>query len=96
MVPAYAASEGGIAQLTKALSNEWAGKGVCVNTIAPGYIASKMNSALMTDGDRATSILSRLHACRWSLPDDFEGPVGSAVCHEEDFGSRWELDGTMG
>lgn len=74
-VPAYAASKGGIAQLTKALSNEWAGKGICVNAIAPGYIASEMNYALMEDKDRAKSILSRIPAGRWGLPEDFKGPV---------------------
>ncbi len=74
-VPAYAASKGGVAQLTKALSNEWAGKGICVNAIAPGYIATEMNSALIQDEDRARSILGRIPAGRWGLPDDFKGPV---------------------
>lgn len=74
-VPAYAASKGGIAQLTKALSNEWAGQGICVNAIAPGYIATKMNSDLIRDEDRAKSILSRIPAGRWGMPDDFKGPV---------------------
>ena len=74
-VPAYAASKGGIAQLTKALSNEWADKGVCVNAIAPGYIATDMNWDLIEDADRAKSILGRIPADRWGLPDDFKGPV---------------------
>ena len=74
-VPAYAASKGGVAQLTKALSNEWAAKGICVNAIAPGYIATEMNSALIQDEDRAKSILGRIPAGRWGLPDDFKGPV---------------------
>lgn len=72
-VPAYAASKGGIAQLTKALSNEWASKGISVNAIAPGYIATEMNTALMNDENRATSILSRIPAGRWGKPEDFEG-----------------------
>lgn len=74
-VPAYAASKGGIAQLTKALSNEWASKGIAVNAVAPGYIDTEMNSALMDDGNRASSILARIPAGRWGKPEDFEGAV---------------------
>ncbi|PSK40034.1 hypothetical protein B9Z65_7974 [Elsinoe australis] len=74
-VPAYAAAKGGIAQLTKALSNEWASKGINVNAIAPGYVATDMNEALINDKDRAASILSRIPAGRWGSPDDFKGPV---------------------
>jgi 2-dehydro-3-deoxy-D-gluconate 5-dehydrogenase len=75
MVPAYAASKGGVAQLTKALSNEWAGKGINVNAIAPGYIATEMNTALMEDKERSASILARIPAGRWGTPEDFQGPV---------------------
>lgn len=81
-VPAYAASKGGVAQLTKALSNEWAGKGISVNAIAPGYIATEMNDALIADEKRAESILARIPAGRWGAPDDFKGVVvwlGSAA-----------------
>lgn len=74
-VPAYAASKGGVAQLTKALSNEWASKGVNVNAIAPGYIATEMNTALMNDQNRAKSILERIPAGRWGNPEDFKGVV---------------------
>ena len=74
-VPAYAASKGGVAQLTKALSNEWAGQGICVNAIAPGYIATEMNTALMQDKDRASSILARIPAGRWGDPKDFQGII---------------------
>ncbi|MCJ1280860.1 hypothetical protein MMC26_000177 [Xylographa opegraphella] len=74
-VPAYAASKGGVAQLTKALSNEWAGKAVNVNAIAPGYIATEMNTALMNDEKRAESILVRIPAGRWGNPEDFKGAV---------------------
>lgn len=74
-VPAYAASKGGVAQLTKALSNEWASKGICVNAIAPGYIATEMNTALINDEKRAESILSRIPAGRWGSPEDFKGSV---------------------
>ncbi|KFY90922.1 hypothetical protein V498_05765 [Pseudogymnoascus sp. VKM F-4517 (FW-2822)] len=74
-VPAYAASKGGIAQLTKALSNEWASRGIAVNAVAPGYIDTEMNSALMDDENRASSILARIPAERWGKPEDFEGAV---------------------
>lgn len=74
-VPAYAASKGGVSQLTKALSNEWAGQGISVNAIAPGYVATEMNSGLMADEKRAKSILDRIPAGRWGRPEDFQGPV---------------------
>ncbi|KAJ0309507.1 hypothetical protein COL516b_002752 [Colletotrichum fioriniae] len=72
-VPAYAAAKGGIAQLTKALSNEWASQGVNVNAIAPGYVATDMNEALINNPERAASILARIPAGRWGTPDDFKG-----------------------
>lgn len=74
-VPAYAASKGGVAQLTKALSNEWSSKGITVNAIAPGYIATEMNTALLDDKDRAASILTRIPAGRWGNPEDFKGAI---------------------
>lgn len=74
-VPAYAASKGGVAQLTKALSNEWSSKGITVNAIAPGYIATEMNTALMDDEKRAKSILERIPAGRWGKPEDFKGAI---------------------
>ena len=74
-VPAYAVSKGGVAQLTKALSNERASKGVAVNAIAPGYVNTDMNKALTGDNGRANSILSRIPAGRWGQADDFKGPV---------------------
>lgn len=74
-VPSYAASKGGIGQLAKALANEWAGKGVNVNAIAPGYIATDNTQALQDDAARSKSILERIPAGRWGEPDDFAGPV---------------------
>ncbi|KAH9821376.1 2-deoxy-D-gluconate 3-dehydrogenase [Teratosphaeria destructans] len=74
-VPAYAASKGGVGQLTKALSNQWAAQGVTVNAIAPGYIATEMNTALINDEKRAASILERIPAGRWGSPEDFKGGV---------------------
>jgi 2-deoxy-D-gluconate 3-dehydrogenase len=74
-VPGYAASKGGIGQLTMALSNEWAGKGICVNAIAPGYIATDNTQALRNDPARSRSILERIPAGRYGEPADFKGPV---------------------
>jgi 2-deoxy-D-gluconate 3-dehydrogenase len=74
-VPGYAASKGGIGQLTMALANEWAGKGVNVNAIAPGYIATDNTAALQADPVRNPAILSRIPAGRWGDPDDFKGPI---------------------
>jgi 2-deoxy-D-gluconate 3-dehydrogenase len=74
-VPAYAAAKGGVAQLTKALANEWAKHHVNVNAIVPGYIATDMNTALMEDPVRSRQILDRIPAGRWGNPDDFKGAV---------------------
>ncbi|KAJ5902742.1 hypothetical protein N7495_003270 [Penicillium taxi] len=74
-VPAYAASKGGVGQLTKALSNEWTSKGINVNAIAPGYIATDMNTALINDATRNPQIMARIPAGRWGKPEDFKGPV---------------------
>jgi len=74
-VPGYAASKGAIGQLTKAFANEWAAKGINVNAIAPGYIATDNTSALRADQERSRSILERIPAGRWGDPDDFKGPV---------------------
>ena len=72
-VPGYAASKGGIAQLTMALSNEWAGRGVNVNAIAPGYIATDNTEALRQDAGRSRAILDRIPAGRWGAADDLKG-----------------------
>ena len=74
-VPGYAASKGAIGSLVKALSNEWAGKGVCVNGIAPGYIATDNTKALQENPERNQAILARIPAGRWGTPDDFKGPA---------------------
>ncbi len=74
-VPAYAASKGAVAQLTKALSNEWAKYHVNVNAIVPGYIATDMNTALLQDETRNAQILDRIPAGRWGAAEDFMGTV---------------------
>jgi 2-deoxy-D-gluconate 3-dehydrogenase len=73
LVPGYAAAKGGIAQLTKALANEWAPHNVQVNAIAPGYIATDNNTALRNDPVRGPAILGRIPAGRWGEPDDLKG-----------------------
>ena len=72
-VPGYAASKGGIGQLSKALANEWAGKGVNVNAIAPGYIATDNTEALRNDPVRQQQILARIPAGRWGEATDLVG-----------------------
>src|SRR5438093_3406109 len=72
-VPAYAAAKGGLAPLTKALANEWAGKGVNVNAIAPGYMRTENTRALQEDETRNRQILERIPAGRWGEPSDLAG-----------------------
>jgi 2-deoxy-D-gluconate 3-dehydrogenase len=72
-VPAYAASKGGVAQLTKALANEWAAKGINVNAIAPGYMRTDNTLALQRDETRNRQILERIPAGRWGEPTDLAG-----------------------
>ncbi len=72
-VPAYAAAKGGVAQLTKALANEWAGRGVNVNGIAPGYMRTDNTRALYDDEVRRGQITARIPAGRWGVPDDLGG-----------------------
>jgi 2-deoxy-D-gluconate 3-dehydrogenase len=72
-VPAYAASKGGVTQLTKALANEWASRNVQVNAIAPGYFRTENTSALQADELRNRQILERIPASRWGEPEDIAG-----------------------
>ena len=74
-VPGYAASKGAIASLVKAFANEWAGRGINVNGIAPGYISTDNTEALRADAVRSKSIMDRIPAGRWGEPQDFKGPV---------------------
>jgi 2-dehydro-3-deoxy-D-gluconate 5-dehydrogenase len=74
-VPAYAAAKGGLAQLTKALANEWAAQGINVNAIAPGYMETDNTDALRNDPTRSRQILDRIPAGRWGRPADLAGAV---------------------
>ncbi len=72
-IPAYAASKGGVGQLTKTLANDWGGKGINVNAIAPGYMDTKLNVALMNDLVRSADILARIPQKRWGTAHDLKG-----------------------
>lgn len=84
-VPGYAAAKAGVVTLTRALSNEWASRGVQVNAIAPGYIATEMTEALQGNPDREPDILARIPANRWGVPDDFKGPTLFLASPASDF-----------
>ena len=94
-VPGYAAAKGAIGQLTKALANEWAGKGVQVNAIAPGYVATDNTTALRADPVRNPAILARIPAGRWGVPDDFKGAAVFLASRASDYvnGSILVVDG---
>jgi 2-deoxy-D-gluconate 3-dehydrogenase len=94
-VPGYAASKGAIGQLTKALANEWAPKGVQVNAIAPGYISTDNTAALRADPVRNPAILSRIPASRWGDPDDLKGAVVFLASRASDYvtGTILTVDG---
>lgn len=72
-IPAYAASKGGVGQLTKALSNDLAAKGICVNAIAPGYMDTQLNIALINDKKRTDEVFMRVPMKRWGTGDDLKG-----------------------
>ena len=74
-VPSYTASKSGVLGLTRLLANEWAGQGINVNAIAPGYMATNNTQALREDEERNQAILERIPAGRWGAPKDLQGPV---------------------
>lgn len=94
-VPGYTASKSAIAGLVKALANEWAGKGVNVNGIAPGYIATDNTKALREDEIRNKSILERIPAGRWGNPDDLKGAIVFLCSNAADYvhGTIINVDG---
>lgn len=94
-VPGYAAAKGGVAQLTKALANEWAGGNVQVNAIAPGYISTDVTAPLREDPVRNPSILARIPAGRWGMPRDLAGAVVFLASSASDYvsGAVLTVDG---
>jgi 2-deoxy-D-gluconate 3-dehydrogenase len=84
-VPAYAAAKGAVAQLTKALANEWASGGVNVNAIAPGYMLTENTRPLVEDPERYQAITARIPAGRWGAPEDLGGAVVFLASHASDY-----------
>ncbi|KAJ7772737.1 NAD-binding protein [Mycena maculata] len=84
-VPAYAAAKHGVLGLIKALSNEWSPKGINVNGISPGYIATEMNTALIADQVRSRQIMERIPIGRWGAPGDFEGAIVFLASRASDY-----------
>ncbi|GAB3535170.1 2-dehydro-3-deoxy-D-gluconate 5-dehydrogenase KduD [Arthrobacter tecti] len=84
-VPGYTATKSALSGLIKALSNEWAGSGITVNGIAPGYIATDNTQALREDPDRASAILERIPAGRWGQPSDLAGATVFLASHASDY-----------
>lgn len=85
LIPGYTAAKGGVAQLTKALANEWAPKGINVNAIAPGYMATDNTAALRADPVRSQEILSRIPLGRWGLPSDLAGAAVFLASRASDY-----------
>jgi 2-deoxy-D-gluconate 3-dehydrogenase len=94
-VPSYAAAKGGVAQITKTLANEWASKGINVNAIAPGYMATDNTAALRADATRSRQILERIPAGRWGTPQDLAGVAVFLASHASDYihGTVLTVDG---
>lgn len=94
-VPAYSAAKGGVVQLTKALSNDWAGRGINVNAIAPGYMATDLNLGLFGNAERMAQIGARIPAGRWGTGDDMKGATIFLASHASDYvcGAILPVDG---
>jgi 2-deoxy-D-gluconate 3-dehydrogenase len=94
-VPSYAAAKGGVAQITKTLANEWASKGINVNAIAPGYMATDNTAALRADATRSRQIMERIPAGRWGTPQDLAGVAVFLASHASDYihGTVLTVDG---
>jgi 2-deoxy-D-gluconate 3-dehydrogenase len=84
-VPSYAASKGAVAQITKALANEWGKTGININAIAPGYMATNNTTALREDAVREKAIVDRIPAGRWGTPEDLQGAVVFLASHASDY-----------
>lgn len=95
VVPAYAAAKGAVANLTRALANEWASKGINVNAIAPGYFETDVTAALRNDPVRSRQILERIPAGRWGDPKDLAGAAVFLASRASEYmhGSLLTVDG---
>jgi 2-deoxy-D-gluconate 3-dehydrogenase len=95
VVPSYAATKGAVANLTRALANEWASVGINVNAIAPSYFSTSMTSELRSDAERAGALLARLPAGRWGEPEDLKGAVVYLASDASDYvhGATIPVDG---
>ncbi|RPI84687.1 MAG: SDR family oxidoreductase [Chloroflexi bacterium] len=96
-IPAYAASKGGVAILTKSFANAWASRGINVNAIAPGYFDTKMTAGVKNNAVRYEQILARIPAGRWGLPEDICGPLLFLASPASDYvnGVTFPVDGGM-
>lgn len=94
-VPAYAAAKGGVTQLTKELANDWMGRGINVNAIAPGYMDTDLNTALLANPERSAQILARIPAGRWGKGDDLKGATIFLASAASDYmsGANINVDG---
>jgi 2-dehydro-3-deoxy-D-gluconate 5-dehydrogenase len=94
-VPGYTASKSGLVGLMKAFANEWAGRGVNVNAVAPGYIKTDNTQALQDDPRRSAELLARIPAGRWGTPDDLVGAIIFLSCRAADYvhGAVLPVDG---
>lgn len=90
-VPSYTASKSGVLGLTRLLANEWAGLGINVNAIAPGYMATNNTQQLRDDEQRSKEILDRIPAGRWGAPDDLQGPVVFLASSASDYVNGYTL-----
>ncbi len=95
LIPSYTAAKSGVAGITRALANEWAARGVNVNAIAPGYMATENTAALRADAKRSASILERIPAGRWGTPDDLQGAAVFLASSASDYlqGAILPVDG---
>lgn len=84
-VPSYAASKGGVLQLTRSFSNEWAARGLNINAVAPGYMDTTLNVDLINDPVRSKEILARIPAKRWGKPEDLKGVMIFLASHASDY-----------